>query len=155
MTESLLLDRRPEGGQVPGGLPDRLPEEEREGGIDDVIGSQAQVDVLGVVADGLADRLEEGDDVMFDHPFDLFDSGDGKCRFLLDPLEGLRRYAAEFGPGLADGQLDVEPFAVFVFVRPDGPHFGAGVAVDHPGFLGKRSNHNKEMEPCQFDLFIS
>ena len=41
------------------------------------------------------------------------------------------RDLAQPGPGLADGDLDVEPAAVLVRLGPDGAHFGIGVSIDH------------------------
>src|SRR5436190_1314791 len=50
-----------------------------------------------------------------------------------DLLDGIGWDSAALGPGLADGDLDLEPGVELVLVRPDAGHFGASVAGDHEG----------------------
>ena len=51
----------------------------------------------------------------------------------LDLREVLRRHDAFLHQRLAREQLNLEPEAELVFVRPDGPHFRAGIPLNHAG----------------------
>ena len=124
--EDLL--ERPETGQDP---LQGFPDEEGEGRVHDVVGGQADVDEPAVRADLLVDRGQEGDDVVLDDLLDLLDPGDREAGLGLDGLQGGRGDLPEPGPGLADGELDVEPPAVAVLVGPNAAHLGEGVAFDH------------------------
>ena len=108
-----------------------FPDQEREGRVDDIVGGQADVDEPAVRADLLVDRGQEGDDVVLDDLLDLVDPLDREAGLGLDRLQGGRGDLPEPGPGLADGELDVEPSAVPVLFGPDAAHLGECIAFDH------------------------
>ena len=133
--ECLLFDDSLEGSKVADDHVEGFFEKQGEGRVDDIIGGQSEMDIVGVFADVLSYGLEEGDDIVFDHPLDFLDPGKRKSRLFLDPLKSRPRDPADFGPGLANGQLDVQPSAVPVIIGPNSAHRGAGVSFDHPMFL--------------------
>ena len=77
---------------------------------------------------------QEGDDVMLDLGLDGVDPRDIEGRGLAlvaDGLGGVLRDQPEFGHGVGRMRFDLEPDAKLGFGRPDGGHFGPGIARDH------------------------
>jgi len=112
-----------------------------EGCVEHVRRGHALMDEAAVGSDEFGEVGEEGDDVMLGDGLDLIDAGDVElCRATLFP-DGLCRFLrdhADLGERVASVGLDLEPDAELGFGRPDGDHFGPGVAGDHrPIFPGK------------------
>jgi hypothetical protein len=85
-------------------------------------------------ADDLGEMGQEGDDVVLGLALDLVDAVDVEGHVLAlgpDRLCGLLRDDAELGQRVAGVRLDLEPDAEAGLGRPDGDHFGAGIAGDH------------------------
>ena len=105
-----------------------------EAGVEHVRRGHALVDEARVRADEFGEMGQEGDDVMLGDALDLVDPLDVECRGAALFPDGLRRFLrdhAELGQRVAGMRLDLEPDAEAGFGRPDGDHFGAGIAGDH------------------------
>ena len=87
----------------------------------------------GIGADDFRKVGQEGDDVMLGHGLDLVDAGHVEGCVLGFPDGGgiLLRDHAKGGLRVAGMGLDLEPDAEFGLGRPEGDHFGAGIAGDH------------------------
>ena len=57
----------------------RLPEPQREGGIDDIVRGEPEVDILPGLADGLFQLVDEGRHVVFGLALDLIDAFACRC----------------------------------------------------------------------------
>ena len=85
----------------------------------------------------LAGPGQEGDHVMLGHRLDRVDRGDVDLAQHVGVIGGadrggvLGRDHADLAHRLGREHLDLPPDAVAVFGRPDGGHFGAGIAGDH------------------------
>ena len=112
-------------------LDERLADHHREGRVHHVVRGQPHVDVPAVGPDLLVDRGQEGDDVVLDDLLDGLDPLGVEAGLGLDRLQGGGRDPAQPGPGLADGDFDVQPGLIAVGLVPDGPHFGIGIPFDH------------------------
>jgi hypothetical protein len=118
-------------------------------GVQHVRRGHALMDEARLVgADMFGQMGQEGDHVMLGHGLDLVDAGDVEFDVLGAPDGfgiGLRDHA-QLGLGVAGMGLDLEPDAEAGFGRPDGGHFGAGIARDHPGYwTGKRQKGRRVM----------
>ncbi len=85
-------------------------------------------------ADDFAQVGEEGDDVVLGGALDLVDAGDVEaCGVALFPdvPRRFRRNDAKLGQRGGGMRLDLEPDAKAGLGRPDGDHFGAGIARNH------------------------
>ena len=105
------------------------------------------MDVAGVRPDLFGHRGQEGDYVVLDHLFYLVDPFGIETGLGPYLQEGGAGDLAQLGPGFADGQLDLEPGAVFGFIGPDRPHFGAGVSFYHPEAPFFFHNNNSRLAP--------
>ena len=105
-----------------------------EAGVEHVRGGHALMHEAGLfAADMFGEVGEEGDHVMLGHGLDLVDAGDVELHVLGLP-DGLGIFLgdhAEIGHGVAGMGLDLVPDLELGFRRPDGDHFGAGIARDH------------------------
>ena len=117
-------------------MADGLLQDQRLGGIHDVVGSQAVVEParrFGVPGGGhgFGHRGGEGDDVVLDVALDFVDALDVEAGVGAQEARGLVGDHAEFGEGLAGGELDFEPLLELVLVAPDPAHFGPRVSGNH------------------------
>ena len=85
------------------------------------------------VADDLGQVGQKCDDVVFGYGLDLVDAGHIKFDILGFPdcRGAFFRNHAKIGLRVACMCLDLVPDAKLGFRRPDGSHFGAGIAWDH------------------------
>ena len=105
-----------------------------EAGVQHVRGGHALMHEARLVAAHMLGQMgQEGDDVMLGHGLDLVDAGHVEFHVLRlpDGLGVLARDDAQIGHGVAGMRLDLEPDAEFGLGRPDGDHFGAGIAGNH------------------------
>ncbi len=98
------------------------------------------MDISSLLTDVFGHRGQEGDNVMLDHFFDLFNPIDGEAGLLFDLLQRIGRDLSQFMPGFTDSDLHVQPFLVSVLVGPDGSHFGKSVTANHRGYPRKWSS---------------
>jgi len=77
---------------------------------------------------------------MLDNLFDFFNPFNIEISFLFNIRQGAFWYLTEAGPGFTDGNFHLEPFSVFIFLRPDGTHFGQSISFDHGWFLSSKTN---------------
>jgi hypothetical protein len=96
------------------------------------------VDEAGILTDVLVDVGQEGDDVMFDFFFDLFDSFDIKCSFGFDVFQSFFGDDSQLDLRFTDGDFNFEPSLKSGLVRPERAHFFASVTVDQCKNLGSR-----------------
>ena len=96
----------------------------------------------GVVVDGFGNSSGESDDVVVKRLFQFTLAGDeagqiGKPFVAtgFNLLEILGGDDALFHERFAGEQFDLQPEAELVFVGPDGPHFGTGIARNHADTL--------------------
>ena len=118
-----------------------LQELQAQGGIDNVAGGQSQVEPPPLGSQALGNGPEEGRDIVT-----------GALEYLLhalvvvpgrsQALHVLRGDDPLLGPGLADCQLHLEPFAVLGLVGPDQLHGRPRVAVYHRPVLGSGWSFN-------------
>ena len=107
------------------------PQLQRQPGVEHVGRREPVVDVLGALPHVLGHAAHEGDDVVLGGLLDLVHPVDVEGGLRLDLLDGLLGDLPQPGPGLADGQLDLQPGGHAGLVGPDGRHLGRGVAFDH------------------------
>ncbi len=106
-----------------------------EGGVADVAARQAEVQpARGAVVDLFGDGGGEADDVVVERLLQFlrafgqgFGVGETFVRAGLHLGEILRRHDALLDERLAGEQFDLQPDLEFVFVGPDGAHFGARI----------------------------
>ena len=99
----------------------------------------------GAVVDFFGDSGGEGDDIVVENLFQITLAGGETGRVKLprfapslDFCKVFFRNNAFFNQRFAGEQFDVKPKAEFVFIRPDGPHFGARVARNHPSIKNEK-----------------
>ncbi len=105
-----------------------------EAGVEHVRRGHAGVHEARIGADVLGQMRQEGDNVVLDLALDLVDPRDVEFRFPAarpDGLRGFLRDLAEPGHRVRGVCLDLEPDAEAGLGRPDGDHFGPGIAGDH------------------------
>jgi hypothetical protein len=88
----------------------------------------------GFRADDFGKVGQEGDDVVLHFRLDGVDAGHvelGIAGLVPHGPGCVLRDHAELGLGVCRVRLDFEPDAELLFRRPDGGHFGAGIAGDH------------------------
>ena len=73
--------------------------------------------------------------------------GEPSLATVLDSGELARGHHLFLHERFAGQQLDLQPEFEFVFVRPDGPHFGAGITRNHGPIKGERAGI-KKAEMC-------
>ena len=111
---------------------------DRQRGVEQVRGGQAQVQEPGLLAADLLDVGEKGDDVVARDGLDLLDPGGvdqprraARPRLAASARDRLGRDGADRGHRLGGGELDVQPDAEPGLGREDRRHLGAAVARDH------------------------
>jgi len=122
-----------------------------------VAAGEAEVEpAAGVVVDGFGDGGGEADDIVVERFLQFFLSGDEAGQISepfvatgLDLLEIPRGYDAFLHECLAGEEFDLQPESEFVFVGPDGPHFGAGIARNHAGTLNWKRRQGKRRKCAQ------
>src|SRR5439155_12806689 len=80
------------------------------------------------IADGFANVHGERDDVVFYAGFQIVDARGVDFGASANRGGGFLGNFARFGQGFRGGQLDFEPFRVFIGVAPDAAHFFARIA---------------------------
>ena len=109
-------------------------------GVAHVAAGQAEMEpAAGVVVDFLGDGGGEADDVVVERFFPVRAGGRrgraGRRTICPQPAlilaKSARGHDAFGDERLAGEQFDLQPDAELVFVRPDGPHFRAGIARNH------------------------
>ena len=115
----------------------RVLHRKRERRVEHVRRREPVVEEAALLAEPLGDGVDEGRDVVVRLPLDLGDAlGRRHDGTLANRRDRLARYCPDLGPPLEGGQLDVEPAAQLLAVRPDVAHGRAGVASDHAAILG-------------------
>jgi len=122
-------------------------------GIADVAAGEAEMEpAAGVVIDGFRHGGGEPDDIMIEHLLQFLlacdEAGQVGEPFVtagFDPGKILCRDNFFLHQGLAGEQLDLQPDLQLVFVSPNRPHFGTGIARNH-GFIKKENGLIKKVE---------
>src|SRR5579884_2055351 len=110
----------------------RLPDLERERGVDDVGGGEAVVEPAAFLAEPLRDGVDERRGVVVERRFELRHAlGRRRRRALRERGGRVRRDDAQLRPRGRRGELDLEPRGELALVRPDPGHGRTGVARDH------------------------
>ncbi len=110
----------------------RILDRERERGVEHVRGGEPVVEPAAVLAEAFRDGVDEGGNVVIRLALDLGDAlrrGHGRAH--ADRRHRLVRHGPDGSPALERSELDVEPAAQLLAVRPDLAHGRAGVARDH------------------------
>ena len=105
-----------------------------EAGVEHVRRRHALMHEARLRPDMLGEMRQEGDDVVLDLGLDRVDARDvefGRLALLPDLLRRFLRHDAELGHRVGGMRLDLEPDAIARLGRPDGGHFGPGIARDH------------------------
>jgi hypothetical protein len=109
----------------------RVPQLQRETGVQDVRGGQPEVHPAARGADGGGDDLHERGHVVPGDALDLGHALGVERRRRPDLARVGFRDDAEPGQGLGDEDLDLEPLSEPRVVGPDGGHLGQDVPRDH------------------------
>ena len=128
-------------GELGGGLPELLgaadqdstavPKHHAERGVDDVVAGHAEVNPAAGRSDVFFQASNEGDEVVPGFKFDFVASGEGIGRLGLDRVHVGAWDDSRLEPGLADGNLCLQPAVVLGLAAPNRGHFRRTVAVDH------------------------
>ena len=94
-------------------------------------GGEAQMNKSRLRSQCLGYGRREGHDIMVSQRFDLPDALHRKGSIVADPGGGLSRNLTPFGQNIADSDLDLQPLAKAVLVRPHPGHVRMGVSRDH------------------------
>ena len=107
-----------------------LDELEGEAGVPDIVRGEADMDVARFGAEGVGEGAQEDGHVVV-HLRQV--AGD-----VVEVVAGLSELGqsvlgddAALGPGVADGELHLEPLVQLALLGPDAAHLGPGVALDH------------------------
>ena len=100
-------------------------------GVPDVGGGQSVVDPARLGAERVGDGAEEGEGVVVDLGLVTVDVGDVVARVGGDELGVFPGHDALVGPGVDDGDFDIEPAPPLGVIGPERGHFRALVAGDH------------------------
>ena len=115
-----------------------LDQQQGVGRVHNVRRCAAQVDVARLGPHFFFQRSQKGDDVVPGHLFNGQNAVHIDGRRGLDVRQGVGGHAAQFAPGLAHGQLHVEPGPVAVFQGPDAAHCRPGITIDHACLMRPR-----------------
>ena len=89
------------------------------------------MDPLAFGTKAFTDGAGKGDDVMAGDFFDFLDAVHVEGGRGADLFDVLLRYDAQFAPGFAGEDFDLEVRAELVLFGPDVPHHLAGITFDH------------------------
>ena len=96
------------------------------GGVEDIRGGESHMDEAGVVGPHVfAHAAHEGDHIVAGDGLDFRDACHIESGPGADVLHAFQGDSAQLVPGLAGGELHLEPFLVTVLVRPDVVEFCA------------------------------
>ena len=102
-----------------------------QGSVQHIRGGHSEMNKPRFVPDILSHVRQEGNDIVFDLFLDLEDPLDIKRRLLPNCGNSFFRNDSESGLLFTCQQFDLKPDSILVFVFPDLPHCGAGIALDH------------------------
>ena len=104
---------------------------QRLGRVHHVGGGEAQMNKPRLRSQCLGYGRRKGHHIMVSHGFDLADALHRKGSVVANPGGSLSRNLTPFGKNIADSDLDLQPLAKAVLVRPHPGHVGMGVSRDH------------------------
>lgn len=101
------------------------------GRILDVTGRKPFMDIFGGIAYVFRYIGEQGDDIVVCHLFDFMDPIQFKISLGLDVMKSIIRDNTQFVHGFTGKNLNLDHGPVFIFFRPDGPHFFTRITWNH------------------------